>query len=188
MVHAAVPAAAVAQALRDRLSGLPIKKLHKLLYYCQGHHLAVFGVPLFAESISAWDMGPVVGQLWYSEHQGGRAGGEADPGLDEAQLNTVGYVVSRYGALTGRDLEHLTHSESPWQTADAGRARGQSARIEPEWLVEYFRSDRDEFEDLEVALDTETVGKWLHDAVDRRQGPSRPDSRDELLRRLSRIA
>jgi uncharacterized phage-associated protein len=40
-----------------------VKKLHKLLYYCQGHHLATFGLPLFDESISAWDMGPVVGTL-----------------------------------------------------------------------------------------------------------------------------
>jgi len=37
----------VAAALRDRLPGLPTKKLHKLLYFCQGHHLAVKGEPLF---------------------------------------------------------------------------------------------------------------------------------------------
>jgi hypothetical protein len=30
----------VAAALRARLPDLPTKKLHKLLYYCQGHHLA----------------------------------------------------------------------------------------------------------------------------------------------------
>ena len=48
----------VAVELRHRLPGVGVKKLHKLLYYCQGHHLATFGLPLFSESISAWDMGP----------------------------------------------------------------------------------------------------------------------------------
>ncbi|MBO0869079.1 MAG: hypothetical protein J2P15_10980 [Micromonosporaceae bacterium] len=47
----------VAAAIRRRLPGVPTKKLHKLLYYCQGHHLAHFGVPLFAESVVAFDMG-----------------------------------------------------------------------------------------------------------------------------------
>ena len=29
------------------------KKLHKLMYYCQGHHLATFGEPLFAGVVAA---------------------------------------------------------------------------------------------------------------------------------------
>jgi uncharacterized phage-associated protein len=89
----------VAAVLRDRLPGVPTKKLHKLLYYCQGHHLATFDKPLFSETISAWDMGPVVGTLWYAEKQGEVP--RAPRQLDEAQLNTIGYVLSRYGSLTG---------------------------------------------------------------------------------------
>ncbi|MGH3907861.1 MAG: Panacea domain-containing protein [Pseudonocardiaceae bacterium] len=89
----------VAAVLRDRLPGLPTKKLHKLLYYCQGHHLAAFDESLFGESISAWDMGPVVGTLWYEEKQG--AAPRTRHEMNEAQLNTIGYVLSRYGALTG---------------------------------------------------------------------------------------
>ncbi|WP_425453428.1 Panacea domain-containing protein [Thermomonospora umbrina] len=45
-------------------------KLHKLLYFCQGHHVADLGEPLFGESISAWDHGPVVGTLWHQEKHG----------------------------------------------------------------------------------------------------------------------
>jgi uncharacterized phage-associated protein len=48
----------IASELRKRLPGAPIKKLHKLLYYCQAHHLAAFDSPMFTESVSAWDMGP----------------------------------------------------------------------------------------------------------------------------------
>ena len=135
----AVSAHDVAAILRDRLPGLPVKKLHKLLYYCQGHHLAAFGEPLFPEAISAWETGPVVGQLWEQEKVAGpRASGRE---LRGEELATIGYVVRRYGALTSADLENLTHSEGPWRGADLARRAGGSARIELEWLSSYFRHE-----------------------------------------------
>ena len=90
----------VAAALRDRRPGLPAKKLHTLLYYCQGHHLAAFDEPLFSETLSVCDMGPVVGTLGYAEKQEDVPRVHRE--MNEAQLNTVGYVLSRYGALTGQ--------------------------------------------------------------------------------------
>jgi len=59
----AYDAADVAAELRRRIPGIGAKKLHKLLYFCQGHHMADTGGPLFGGSIAAWDMGPVVGGL-----------------------------------------------------------------------------------------------------------------------------
>ncbi|HEU0129657.1 MAG TPA: type II toxin-antitoxin system antitoxin SocA domain-containing protein [Mycobacteriales bacterium] len=173
---------AVAAALRERVPGLPTKKLHKLLYYCQGHHLATFGEPLFRESISAWDMGPVVGQLWFEEKER-LVPGDAPP-LDEAALNTVGYVVSRYGRLSGNDLERLTHTEPPWQRADRDRRPRTSAKIQPEWLREYFASARDDDDDEEPAADAEAVAAWLAGAGERLAEPVRPDDLDELRARL----
>ncbi len=175
----------VAAALRDRLPGLPTKKLHKLLYYCQGHHLAAFDEPLFNETISAWDMGPVVGILWYEERQGAASTVRPHREIDEAQLNTIGYVLSRYGALTGQDLENLTHSEQPWQLADSGRRPGESTRIKLEWIKQYFRTRgiTDNEED-EVVLDSAAVTQWLLGAEKRREIPARPDSPEELLTRL----
>ena len=140
----------VAAAIRRRLPAVGAKKLHKLLYYAQGHHLAAFGQQLFVQSISAWDMGPVVGAFWHEEQT------PDDPrevaALDEAGLNTVGYVVSRYGRLTGRDLEVLSRGELPWQDADRRRklAGEHSARISPATMIEYFSADADEDE---TALD-----------------------------------
>lgn len=174
----------VAAVLRDRLPGLPTKKLHKLLYYCQGHHLAAFDEPLFAETISAWDMGPVVGTLWRDEKLGEVPATRAE--LDEAQLNTVGYVLSRYGALTGRDLENLTHSETPWQIANRDRRPGESAPIRLEWIKEYFTTsgaaDGDEDEAL---LDSASVRQWLQDAVSRRTEDVQPDSPEKIRARLT---
>ena len=114
--HMDLSAEDVAAELRKRLPGVGTVKLHKLLYYAQGHHLATFGTPLFKDAISAWDMGPVVGTLWHAERE--NLTDDQPAPLGEAELNTVGYVVSRYGALSGTDLRHLTHSERPWQDAN----------------------------------------------------------------------
>ena len=149
----------IAAELRKRLPGLGVNKQHELLYYCQGHHLATFGEPLYSETVSAWDMGPVVGQLWRQEKDAGPRANPASP-LTEAQLNTIGYVVSRYGALSGADLERLTHSETPWQDADRHRAPGSSAKIELLSLQAFFSQDKDE-EDAALLPDTEVLVDWL---------------------------
>lgn len=130
----------VAAEIRKRLPGVPVKKLHKLLYYCQAHHVATFDSPMYCETISAWDMGPVVGELWWREKQGDLQNRPATKPLTEAELNTIGYVLSRYGNLSGTDLERLTHSESPWVNADAERrALGRpTGRITLEAMRSFF--------------------------------------------------
>ena len=173
----------VAAEMRSRLPGIGTKKLHKLLYYCQGHHLATFGQPLFTETISAWDMGPVVGSLWFQEKQDGIK--EASSELAEAALNTLGYVVSRYGALTARDLEHLTHSEAPWQEANSRRSPGTSAKIDLRTIASYFRDAEMGEEDSDtVLLDADDVAAWLTGAVERRGEQRRLDSVESIRARL----
>jgi len=177
----AVSAVAIAAEIRRQLPGVGAKKLHKLLYYCQGHHLAATGDPLFRETISAWDMGPVVGQLWRSEKDVGISPDDTD--LDEGQLNTVGYVLSRYGALSGHDLEALTHSETPWRRADEARPPGETARIEKDWLVEFFRSGAAlDDEDLAARLDETQVRNWL--AGSTKPEPGAEDTMRALSERL----
>lgn len=171
-----VSAHAIAAALRQRQPGIGIKKLHKLLYYAQGHHLATFGHPLFRESISAWDMGPVVGQLWGAEKYGAPI--EEPPLLAEAELNTVGYVLSRYGNLSATDLENLTHCEDPWQRANHGRPSGGKARIEPEWMREFFANQVDG--DDEPQPDPADLARMLEGIEQRRAEPARPDSAQDI--------
>jgi uncharacterized phage-associated protein len=126
----------VAAELRRQLPGLAIKKLHKLLYYSQGHHLAHFNEPLFTEPVMAWDMGPVVANLWKAEKDG-LPSPQVRP-LDAGQLNTVAYVVSRYGRLTGHDLELLSHAETPWLEANLDRPPGGTAKIKQETIRTFF--------------------------------------------------
>ncbi|MGQ0464314.1 MAG: Panacea domain-containing protein [Sporichthyaceae bacterium] len=178
-----VPVHDVAAALRQRLPGLPIKKLHKLLYYCQGHHLAAFGEPLFPEPISAWDMGPVVGPLWSMERKQLAPKHHAE--LGEAELNTVGYVASHYGSLTGNELERLSHTEDPWRLANAGRGQGQTARIEIAWISAWFGGPGAVQDDDEIVLDAGEVRAWLAGAEERLLEEALPDDPDELRRRFA---
>ena len=178
-----LPARVVAAILRERLPGVGVKKVHKLLYYCQGHHLAMFGRPLFDETVSAWDMGPVVGSLWFAEKQGVVPVDAPSTSVGEAELNTLGYVVSRYGRLSGRDVEILSHAEDPWQRAGRSRRPGESVRIELEWMRDYFAAGDD---DDEIAIDSEVVSQWLAGAGERSQRPAAPGDPQRLRARLER--
>jgi len=173
----------VAAVLRARLPGLGTTKLHKLLYLCQGHHLAVFGVPLFAETISAWDNGPVVGTLWWEEKERGIVGSTRQ--LGEAELNTIGYVISRYGSLTARDLVNLTHSQEPWKSANAIRRQGERVTIRPEQIKYYFANSDGDDEDEAPLLDSEAVTSWLQGADQRRTTTEQPDDLEALRARLA---
>ena len=180
-----VSARDVAAELRTRLPSAGRVQVHKWLYLAQGHHLATFGTPLFHDTISAWDMGPVVGALWRAEQEDEDLG-EPRP-LDEAELNTVGYVVSRYGGLSSKDLINLTHSQAPWKDADAGRPPRTSIKIQPEAIRDYFVSvDLDEDGDVTAPIDGEVLASWLRESAAARSAPSRPDSIERLRARLAR--
>lgn len=129
---------AVAAAIRARKPDVGTLTLHKLLYYAQGHHLADFGHPLFSDSVSAYDNGPIVGRFWFAERHDETPPVSRQP--DEAELNTMGFVLSRYGHLTGPQLIDKTHGEAPWQRADETRPPGGRVRIEESWMQEFFQS------------------------------------------------
>ena len=177
-----VSASDVAAELRRALPGLPVKKLHKLLYYCQGHHLAHFGQVLFTEPLMAWNMGPVVANLWKAEKEGRPS---PEPRLlDSGQLNTVAYVVSRYGRLTGHDLELLSHAEAPWQEAEASRPAGGTVRIKQDTIRAFFRAAGGPDPDLPWPSAHEIAE--LADGADiRRQRAARPDDLAVLQARRS---
>lgn len=173
----------VAAALRARQPHLGKVSIHKLLYFAQGHHLATFGQPLFRESIFAWDNGPVVSEFWKAEDADLSAPSPTE--LGEAELNTVGYVLSRYGALSPRDLINLSHSQDPWKTADAGRRPRTSKRIEQAWIADYFTGDEAD-QDL-IPLDADEVNAWLADAAERRDRPGVPDDPSRLAERIREL-
>lgn len=98
---------AVITAIDARKPGMKPAKQHLLLFFAQGHHVAWSGEPLFGEPMAATDRGVTVEIP---------AAGGADI-ADEAPLNTIGYVVMRYAALSPADLRTLIQASQPWQAA-----------------------------------------------------------------------
>jgi uncharacterized phage-associated protein len=147
----------IARELRRRVPGAGVVKIHKLLYYCQGWHLTWSGQPLFRESVEAWANGPVVADLWHDEDKGRSAPATTD--LNEEALGTVGYVVARYGGLSGKDLIHLTHGEAPWMNVSESDS-WSSPEISHTELTSFFSEDEDR-----VRLDAALDGALRDDAV-----------------------
>ncbi|MER7505608.1 type II toxin-antitoxin system antitoxin SocA domain-containing protein [Nonomuraea pusilla] len=164
---------AIAAAFRHRQAGLGARKLQALLYYAQGHHQAWFSRPLFEDAISTSDSGPVVDALW--DDAGDPLGTSAE--LGEAELNTVGYVLSRYGQLSVEELEDRIHAGEPWQRA-AGRAQGSSTRIGAETMRQFFAAQTAKEDDL--GLDPAEMKHMLQAAARRRDEPRRTDSLEDI--------
>jgi uncharacterized phage-associated protein len=121
-----ISANSVIAAIDARRPGLKLAKKHLLLFFIQGHHIAHFGSPLFNEPITATDRGVSV-----PDADGSRA---EQPG-SEGPLNTIGYVIERYGALSPADLRTLIQSSAPWLTTRTG------GRVDPDNLRDWFRRD-----------------------------------------------
>jgi hypothetical protein len=99
-------------AIEARRPGLKLGKKHSLLWFIQGHHLAHFGTPLFDEPIHATERRTVT-----------IAGADGAPCAQpdrEGPLNTIGYVIERYGSLSPADLRTLIRASQPWLNGRVG--------------------------------------------------------------------
>lgn len=163
----AVSAHTIAAAIRERQPAAGMEELHALLYYAQGHHLETFGRPLFTERIRAIDAGPAIDDL----DDAAPVSAVELAALGEAELNTVGYTVSRYGDLSAPQLRERVRSEEPWQLATQ---RGRVGVIEPEWMREFFTRRADE--ESPIPLDHPQLRAMLDRAKDSRNTPARTDS------------
>ncbi len=114
----------VIAAIDARRPGLKLAKKHLLLFFAQGHHVAHFNSSLFDEPITATDRGVTVDA----------DGSPAEQPDSEGPLNTIGYVVERYGSLAPADLRALITASQPWQLARGGH-------INLDDLAAWFRRD-----------------------------------------------
>lgn len=119
----------VLTAIDARRPGLKLAKKHLLLFFVQGHHLAHFDGPLFDAPITATDRGVSVP---------GADGSPAGQPDSEGPLNTIGYVLERYSALSPADLRTLIQASQPWQEATKP---GGGGRIDSDVLRDWFRRD-----------------------------------------------
>ena len=143
-------AVAVATEIRRRCPGTGKAKLHKLLYYVQGYHLAWEGEPAFSDDIEAWKRGPVVASLWRAEKH--RVQSRPEP-LRESVLNTITNVLCRLGDETGADLIAATHAEDPWLDATQGGTVIANQLITHRSLADYFRIESPDLQRMRDDLD-----------------------------------
>lgn len=115
----------VIAAIDQRRPNQSDDRKHLLLFFCQGHHLALTGNPMFAEPMYATPSGVRV---------------EIDDAariepITNRQFGTLGYVVRRYAGMDNADLQSLVQVSSAWQLA---RRVPDETRIEWMWLTDWF--------------------------------------------------
>jgi uncharacterized phage-associated protein len=114
-------------------------KLQKLLYYCQGYSLGLFGEPLFEESIEAWKHGPVVKSIYnkYSSLHGSCIPFEKkEPEIDERAKKIAQLVMQDKGRFPATALRNTTHGEKPWSYTY--NKIGQDGIIKEDLIKEFF--------------------------------------------------
>ncbi len=94
-------------------------KLQKLLYYCQGAHLALLDKPLFADPIVAWPHGPVVEDVYHCyKNYGSRSitslVSVPDDELTPNMCMLIQWVFAQCAQYAVWQLRNMTHEEAPW--------------------------------------------------------------------------
>lgn len=113
----------------DQLEEVTPLMLQKLLYFIQGISYALNRTPMFPETCQAWVHGPVYPVVYdlfrdfkYNPIEDARFaifnGIEDNLTADEHLI--IDLVVNTFGEYSGKVLERITHSESPWKAARAG--------------------------------------------------------------------
>jgi len=107
----------------DREAGEVIThlKLQKLIYYAQAWSLALRDQALFEEDFQAWAHGPVVRSV-YDRFSGSSWAALPPPDCDITEIDSetadlLEDILDSYGLKSPKQLESLTHKESPWLDA-----------------------------------------------------------------------
>jgi len=132
-------------------------QMQKLVYFCEGWHLALVGTSLVREQFEAWKRGPVVPALYHSlKHFGfqpvsGRVQHfdpqasrvmEVDRPSDNVSRDLVKEVWSVYKRYTGPQLVGLTHLPgSPWDVTWKHANGAPDARIDKGRIKEWFEGE-----------------------------------------------
>lgn len=130
---------------RDAGDSITHLKVQKLLYYAQGWALAHFDRALFDEDLQAWAHGPVAVPVYNRFRSFGFDAIPAqklDTQFASESLSLLNAVNDKYGIYSAKQLERMTHKESPWK--DARGDLSPEARctdvISKSSLRKYFKS------------------------------------------------
>lgn len=119
--------------------GITNLKIQKLVYYAQGVYLAIYGTPLFQESIEAWKHGPVVPSLYHEYKCFGDNAIPVPSKIDnrkysEKVKDVLDEVYNVFGQFSAWKLRNMTHEERPWKETPA------AGIISNNLMREYFQT------------------------------------------------
>ncbi len=127
-------------------AGKPLTPLQiiKLVYFCHGWMLGLYGRPLSKQMIQAWLYGPVIPGVYHGLKKFGGEPVEIKidvPGeeseFDELEADLIDQVYNMYGKLSGVRLSQLTHaSGTPWH--EVWTREGQNSVISNELIKKHY--------------------------------------------------
>lgn len=140
-------------------------KLQKLLHYSKAMYYAVHGDELFANSIEAWENGPVVREI-FTLYRHRDLINEAKLNADKYQLNPeverILKVINRiYGTQTSAQLIELTHKEDPWKDLEEQAKRRENPVIPEDVLKSYYQPLKDMYD----AVQEEEIDNIVNDKI-----------------------
>ena len=114
--------------LKSQQDNRPVtnKKLQKLLYYVQAWSMAIRNKEVFNDKIEAWIHGPAIRAVYLEFKQFGatpilkKIDSKQMEVIDADTKKIIDDVWNVYSSFDTPYLEHLTHSEDPWQNARRG--------------------------------------------------------------------
>lgn len=165
-------ATGIRRHLRDRITYLPDRKLHALLYLAQGLWLATDTKPLFGEDLIATGHGAHVDYI--------TSDATSRP-LTDAEFTVVALVCSRYGGLSTMDLEALIRGQGPWAAASQGAA------IDTTLIRDQFRRQDDIPEGTMSGLPRSARERAHRPAGYDTPAPPTPDSPEEIAAFIAEV-
>ena len=135
-------------------------KLHKLIYFAHGWHLALVGEPLISEPVKAWRHGPVIDSVYQEfKHFGSKAITEKAFHIefsDSGQIEVIEFkenfstntrsileqVYQIYKNFSATELREMTHAVgSPWhQYWKDGNSEFGNVTIPNDAIKTYFET------------------------------------------------
>ena len=110
----------IERGLKENKRFTPLQII-KLVYFCHGWMLGIYGQSLFTHKVRAWTYGPVIAEVYRELRQYGgnqitsRIPGLFDETFTDMEEDIISQVYEKYGDIDGIGLSSLTHApETPW--------------------------------------------------------------------------
>jgi uncharacterized phage-associated protein len=131
-------------------------KLQKIIYYAQAWSLVFRNKGLFSDDFEAWIHGPAIPEIYQAyKHYGWNAIPRPKTviPIENEEQSVISSVLEAYGAMTGKALEELTHSESPWLNARVGlnSNRRSHNRISKKAMKAYYQQFVESYNPIRIA-------------------------------------